>query len=217
MLEINLLPVREVRKRAEARQIVTQLVLVLILTLCGIAAIHTRLQGDMDRAEGRIQQMEKDIARFKPQLDQVEAFKKKKSELEKKIDVIDGLDRQRRGPVRLLAELADRIPQRAWLTSLESSGGTVKLKGESLDNELVALFLRDLGTSPSFQEVDLEGTKLGGAKGGLKLVAFEVRASLAGTKAPEAPARGGKAQAAKGRAGARGKAKAGGRQSADKG
>jgi type IV pilus assembly protein PilN len=191
MVEINLLPVREVRKRAEARQGVLQLALALILTLGSIGALQARLGDEMQSVQGRIQQMEKDIARFKPQLDQVEAFKKKKSELEKKIDVISGLDRARHGPVRLLAELTDRIPARVWLTSLETSGGTLKLKGESLDNELVALFLRDLGASPSFAETDLEGTKLGGQKSGLKLVSFEVKAALAGAKrAPEPAAAG---------------------------
>ena len=35
MVEINLLPVREVRKRAEARQSLMQLALVLVLTLGG--------------------------------------------------------------------------------------------------------------------------------------------------------------------------------------
>ena len=220
MLEINLLPVREVRKRAEARQIVLQLVLTLILTLCGIGALHARLGRDMERVEGRIHQMQKDIARFKPQLDQVEAFKKKKSELEKKIDVIDGLDRARHGPVRVMAELADRIPQRVWLTTIDTKDGAIKLQGESLDNELVALFLRDLGASPSFAEVDLEGTKLTSAKGGLKLVTFEVKAALAGAKrAPDAA--GGKAEAGKAQGKrVRGKAKAAdaGRQpAADKG
>ena len=182
MLEINLLPVREVRKRAEARQSLLQLALVLILTLCGIAAVHLQLREQMDRVAGRIQQMEKDIARFKPQIDQVEAFKKKKSELEKKIDVIDGLDRARGGPVRVMAELTDRIPQRVWITSLDTNGGTIKIQGESLDNELVALFLRDLGASEYFDDVDLEGTKLNTDKGGLKLVKFEMKAALVGPK-----------------------------------
>ena len=108
MLEINLLPVREVRKRAEARQVMGQLALTLILTFCGVGVMQARMSHEMSRTQSRIHQMEMDIARFKPQLDQVEAFKKKKSELEKKIDVIDSLDRQRRGPVRLMAELADR-------------------------------------------------------------------------------------------------------------
>jgi type IV pilus assembly protein PilN len=214
MLEINLLPVREVRKRAEARQIVLQLVLVLLLTVGGIGALHARHGREKERIEGRIQQMEKDIARFKPQLDQVEAFKKKKSELEKKIDVIDGLDRARRGPVRVMAELADRIPQRVWLTNIDTNGGMIKLQGESLDNELVALFLRDLGSSPSFAEVDLEGTKQSSAKGGLKLVSFEVKAALAGAKRAPDPA-GGKAAAGKAPANrARGKAKSAGRKPA---
>ena len=153
--------------------------------------------------------MDKDIAQFKPQLDQVEAFKKKKSELEKKIDVIDGLDRARSGPVRVMAELADRIPERVWITSLDTNGGTIKLQGESLDNELVALFLRDLGTSPYFVDVDLEGTKLNESKIGLKLVKFEVKAALAGAKpAPEAKGPAGKAPNQR----ARGKAKAAGAQ-----
>ncbi len=182
MLEINLLPVREVRKRAEARQSLLQLGLVLILTLVAITAVHLRLRDEMNRVAGRIQQMEKDIAQFKPQLDQVEAFKKKKSELEKKIDVIDGLDQARRGPVRLMAELADRIPQRVWVTSLEANGGALKLQGESLDNELVALFLRDLATSEYFDEIDLEGTKLSSEKGGLKLVKFDMKAALVSPK-----------------------------------
>jgi type IV pilus assembly protein PilN len=187
MLEINLLPVREVRKRAEARQSVMQLVLVMLLTCTGIGAFHARLRSEMNRVQGRIHQMEKDIAQFKPQLDQVEAFKKKKGELEKKIDVIDGLDRARRGPVRLMAELADRIPDRVWLTSLDTNGGMLKLQGESLDNELVALFLRDLGQSEYFDEVDLESTKVGADKGGLKTVRFDMKAALVSPEAAKAP------------------------------
>lgn len=187
MLEINLLPVREVRKRAEVRQTLVQLGLVMVLTVCALSAVHLQLYQEMDRVANRIQQMEKDIARFKPQLDQVEAFKKKKNELEKKIEVIDGLDRARRGPVRVMAELADRIPPRVWITSLDTNGGTIKLQGESLDNELVALFLRDLGASEYFDEVDLEGTKLNTDKGGLKLVKFDMKAALVSPK-PAQPA-----------------------------
>jgi type IV pilus assembly protein PilN len=204
MLEINLLPVREVRKRAEARQSLLQLALVILLTVSGMGVLHSRLRAERERVQARIQQMEKDIANFKPQLDQVEAFKKKKSELEKKIDVIDGLDRQRRGPVRVMAELADRIPERVWLTSLDTSGGTIKLQGESLDNELVALFLRDLGGSSYFADVDLEGTKLSAEKGGLKLVRFDVKASLAGPKAAPLPGEGKPAAAGPRPAGNRG-------------
>jgi len=187
MLQINLLPVREVRKRFETRQIVLQQLLVLILTGAAIGAFHARLSSRIERTQGRIHQMEKDIAQFKPQIEQVEGFKKKKKELEKKIDVIESLDRARRGPVRILAELSDRIPDRVWLTNLETNGSQVKLAGESLDNELVAIFVRNLGESKYFADVDLEGTKLAKQKKGLNLVHFDMKATLLGPKGEPAP------------------------------
>ena len=139
MLQINLLPLREARRRADVRQQLMQLVLVLLLTAGGIGLVHSRMQDDVAIATARVQQMENDIRQFQPQLDQVAKFRKKKAGLEKKLDVISGLDRARTGPVRVLSELAQRTPNRLWLTSLEADGSTLSMKGQSLDNELVAL------------------------------------------------------------------------------
>ena len=182
MLEINLLPVREARRKADLRQYMMQLVLMVIVTVCGIGLAHSRIGDQLERAQARVRQMQNDIDQFKPQLEQVEAFKKRKGELEKKIDVIDGLDKARTGPVRVLNELSTRTPDRLWLTSLSTKGRTISLQGQSLDNELVALFLRSLGDSEYFANVDLDSTKLGDDKGGLKLVTFEIRAEIVNPK-----------------------------------
>ena len=188
MLQINLLPVREARRQADMRQYLTQVALIVMLSLGAIALLHSRVLDQIERANSRVAQMQNDIDQFKPQLQQVAAFKRRKSELEKKIDVIDGLDRARNGPVRVLSELAQRTPDRLWLTSLVTKGGAITLKGQSLDNELVALFLRHLGESEYFAEVDLDSTKLGKDKSGLKLVTFAIRAQLVdpGSKDPAA-------------------------------
>lgn len=179
MLQINLLPVREARLKADLREYVMQLFLVLLVVSGGIGIVQSRLHDQLGNAKARVNQMDNDIRQFKPQLDQVAAFRKKKVSLEKKIDVIDGLDRARSGPVRVMTELAERTPDRLWLSSITTSGTSISLKGESLDNELVALFLKGLNESPSFDNVDLDNTKLGSAKrGGLKLVSFLIRAVI---------------------------------------
>ncbi len=178
MLEINLLPVREARRKADIRQQLMQLVFGLLITVGIIAIVHSRISDQIGDAETHVDQMEVDIAKFKPQLRQVASFKKRKAELLRKIDVIDDLDRARSGPVRVLAEISDLIPDRVWLTSMETKGSTVLLQGMSLDNELVALFLRGLGNSPMFTEIDLGGTKLGNNKSGLKLVKFNMKAQM---------------------------------------
>ena len=131
--------------------------------------------------------MQRDIDQYKPQLEQEAAYKKKKKALESKIGVIDELDRARSGPVRVLSELAARTPERLWLTSLATEGKTIVVAGQSLDNDLVALFLRSLGESPYFTEVDLDKTEMKGDSNGLRLMSFRIRAVLANPD-PNAPA-----------------------------
>jgi type IV pilus assembly protein PilN len=182
MIEINLLPVREARRKADLRELLMQLMLVLLLAGGLIALVHSRLGDDVDLASARVRQMEHDIEQFKPQLAQVAAFRKQKSKLEKKIDVIDGLDRARSGPVRILAELATRTPERLWLTSVVTQGNALTMKGESIDNEVVALFLRALDESQYFTDVDLESSVMSGERKGVRLVSFNVSAVLANPK-----------------------------------
>jgi type IV pilus assembly protein PilN len=188
MLEINLLPVREARRKADIRQQLMQLVLVLLLTVGALGFWHSRMADQITMSQTRVSQMQNDIKQFKPQLDQVAAFKVKKARLEKKIDVIEGLDRARSGPVHVLHEVATRIPQRLWLTGLDSKAGEIRMEGKSLDNELVALFLRGLGESKYFAKVDLDSTQIVDGRDGLKVVRFAIRAQIVNPEAQAAPA-----------------------------
>ena len=178
MIQINLLPVREAKRKADLKQHVLQLVLVLILVGAGIGYVHSRVKDQIDTAQSRVRQMENDIAMFKPQLDQVAAFRAKKAELQKKIDIIDGLDRARKGPVRVMDELATHTPERLWLEQVTTKGDSIEIAGQSLDNELVAVFLGALGDSPYFESVDLNSTELASGDGGLKVVKFKIQASM---------------------------------------
>jgi type IV pilus assembly protein PilN len=151
----------------------------LLLVLAAVGFTHSMISEKISNANVRIAQMERDIDQYKPQLEQVAAFRKKKKALEGKIGVIDELDRARSGPVRVLSELAARTPERLWLTSLVTEGKTIVMVGQSLDNDLVALFLRRLGESAHFTDVDLDKTEMKGDSKGLRLVTFKIRAVLA--------------------------------------
>ena len=185
MIEVNLLPVREARRAADLRQQLMQLLLVMLVVLGGIGFVHSEMNERVSLSKSRVAQMQRDIDQFKPQLEQVAAFRQKKAELEKKIGVIEELDRARSGPVRVMSELASQTPKRLWLVSVTTRGGRIKLKGESMDNELVAVFLRGLGDSKYFTNVDLDGTKLEGGSGDMRVVSFEINASIANPKSDD--------------------------------
>src|SRR5262245_15019789 len=192
MIQINLLPVREAKRKADVKQNVLELVLLMIVVIAAIGFVHAGLQSEINETQNRVIQMENDIATFKPQLDQVAAFRAKKAELQKKIDVINGLDRARKGPVRIMDELATHTPERLWLDTVSAKGERLELTGQSLDNELVAVFLGSLGDSPYFSDVDLNSTELGSGPEGLKVVKFKIQATIVVPQtaqgAPGAPA-----------------------------
>jgi type IV pilus assembly protein PilN len=178
MIEINLLPHREAKRVADLRENVAVLVLGLVV-IGGVGLfMNGQVEGEMERARQTVQQMESEIARYKPQEAKVEEFKAKKAQLEDKLDVIDGLDAARTGPVRVLEQLANHTPERLWLTSLSTDSGQIKLKGNSLDNGVVADFLRGLNSSSYFVNVDLVKTGRGSTVGGVRLVQFEITADL---------------------------------------
>jgi type IV pilus assembly protein PilN len=188
MIQINLLPVREAKRKADVRQHVLELVFALIVVGAVIGFLHTDLTKNLETSHNRITQMQNDIEKFKPQLDQVAAFRAKKAELQKKIDVIAGLDRARKGPVRIMDELATHTPERLWLDSVSTKGTTLELTGQSLDNELVAVFLGSLGDSPYFENVDLNSTELGDGPDGLKVVKFKIQATMVAPQTAQAEA-----------------------------
>ena len=177
MIEINLLPVREAKKKAEVQQ---QLLLmgVTLLGAIGVAtAVEWNVRQRITEAASHATQLENQINQFKPQLAQVEAYRKTRQEIEQKLDVIESLERARSGPVRILDELATHTPERLWLTQLETNGAEITFQGMSLDNDFVALFLTALNESAYFANVELESTELK-EEDGLKLNSFTVNAQL---------------------------------------
>jgi type IV pilus assembly protein PilN len=178
MLELNLLPVREARRQEALRQLAMQGVFVLMIVGAGIGFVQSGISSEITLSNSRVHQMQRDIDQYKPQLEQVEEFRKTKKVLKRKIEVIEDLDLARSGPVRILSELGERVPDRLWLSELTTKGKVVMMKGSSLDNDIVALFLRQLDDSKYFDEVDLDQTEFGQASGDLRLVKFSIRAVL---------------------------------------
>jgi type IV pilus assembly protein PilN len=185
MITINLLPHREARRVAELRQTVALLVLGLVILVGAIWFVNKSVKDSQMMAEAAVRQLETDIERYGPEEKQVASFKQKKSELEDKLDVIRNLDAARSGPVRLLDELAKSVPERLWLTKLETEGTSITLEGQSLDTGVVADFLRSLNASAYFDLVDLERTVSGAEREGVRLVMFVIRAQLINPDAEE--------------------------------
>jgi type IV pilus assembly protein PilN len=196
MIEINLLPVREEKRKADVRQFAAMLGAAFAGSVLLAGAVHTKLIADVVSTRSSLAQLQKQIDAFGPQLEQVERYRATKQAIESKLEVIGRLDRSRSGPLHILDELSTNSPERLWLTKLKAEGGKITVTGMSLDNELVALFMTALGDSPYFDNVELKETEAQEVDG-LRLNQFAVSATITtpgdpGPAAPAAPAAPGK-------------------------
>ncbi len=177
MIQINLLPVREERRKANLRQLGILLGATLVGAVALTTAYHLKLKGDVAGAKKALARTQAEIDRLKPQLEQVEHYRETKKQIERKLEVIARLDRSRSGPVHVLDELAVHSPERLWITRLSAKGETITIEGMSLDNELVALFMTALSESPYFGNVELQETRAAEVEG-LKLNQFRLEAMI---------------------------------------
>ena len=161
MLRINLLPIRQLKKRAKAKnQIIIFCAVfvsfVVILGLVSLIQIHK-----IASIESSIAELNKEQKRLAPEIAAVEKLKKDKQELERKISIIRKLKEDSSLTVHILDEVANIVDNsRMWLTSLSQQGNVLALTGTALDNQTVADFMDKLKTSPFIQNVELSNSSL---------------------------------------------------------
>ena len=116
----------------------------------GIMALilHSRSKS-LDEEIARAQE---EVARLKSIIDEVKGYEDKKASLEAKIQLINNLKNNQKGPVRLMDEISRALPDLVWLSELTVSGDQVSLRGRTLSPNAVATYLENLKKSPFFAE-----------------------------------------------------------------
>lgn len=190
MIRINLVPQDEARRQAARQrdQQIAGLVAVVLVAIIAVAEVWTRRDADAVQAEADGYQAQ--LAELTKKYQENVLLERKRKALESKLKTIDVLERQTRGPVRVLADLGDATPEKLWLTEMREAGGAATLSGRGLDNQTVALFMRNLEDSPYFANVELVETKQV-EDGKAKLKQFAIRSSViyAGRHPKPAPAK----------------------------
>jgi len=105
--------------------------------------------------QAQINAAQEEYQRLLPIIEQVKKFKARKEQLEKKLNLINELRANQEGPVHLLDELADLVPDLLWLDNMNIKGSTMEIRGKALSPNAVAEFLQRLDDSPYFSEPSL--------------------------------------------------------------
>ncbi len=187
MIRINLLSAREAEDEAGRRRderIVVVGAVALVAVLLG-AELTSRLRLVPIRAQS--ERLTKEVAALEEKTKELNALEAQRGELEEKLKTIAQLEARKVGPVQVLANLSDAAPEELWLLEFTESGGLGTVSGLALDNQTIAAFMRNLGSSAYFSNVDLVETTQS-EQDGVPLKRFIINARLSYTGKPLPPA-----------------------------
>lgn len=166
MVHINLLPVRQIKKKIRARNRLIGLGITLLAVLAVLGLVALALGFKVDELNGSIARLTQEKAKYQTTINQIEQLKKDRALLETKLNTISELKKGSQLSVRVMDELATLTPSnRLWLNSMSFNGTVLRISGIGLDNATIADFMETLVTSPYFASAELSGTSTTAVEG----------------------------------------------------
>lgn len=161
MLKINLLPIRQLKKRAKARSQIAAGIVIFISVLVLLGLVGILQAGRITTLNDEIAVKTKEKKSFDKVIQELADLEKKRLDLNNKIQIINKLKSDSSLTVHVLDEVSNIVDNnRMWLTSLNQRGGSLKLTGYALDNQTVAQFMDELKVSPYITSVSLNNSSL---------------------------------------------------------
>ncbi len=154
MIRINLLPYLEDRiKKANRRKAAIFLIGVFALGII-LFFINSLLIGTIEKLDADIASTQQELNNYKKILAEIANIKKELGTLNKKINVIKELERNRTEPVILLTNMSElMIPKRMWLTKFEEKDKNINIAGIALDYPTISTYMEQL--QRKFSDVQL--------------------------------------------------------------
>ncbi len=160
MIRINLLPKDEVPRSVQIKlppvaSFIPVFVAIGLLALCVVLGVLQH--GQVVKLQKEIEVAKEEAQRLAPQIARIKQLTKERDEVDKRLDAITMLDKNRYFRVRLMSELSRHMPENTWLTLYEEVGNTsLRLEGITFSNFLIADFMRDQITSDNYRAIDLD-------------------------------------------------------------
>jgi type IV pilus assembly protein PilN len=173
MIRINLLPVKAAQKKVQLRNQLIVVAVTVLLVVGGCFAVYSSIQSDIKDVKKSISKNNAEIKKLKKKIGEVDKYKKLQEELKNKLDVLASLKEAKSGPVHLMDELIEALPDKLWITEFKEKNGAITIEGVGLSEDDVAEFMTKLEASPYYKSVKLKVTKQKKASG-LKLQNFDL-------------------------------------------
>lgn len=148
MIRINLLPHREIKRKARQQQFAALSGIALFLGILTVGAVHLMITGKIEHQESRNTYMTNQIAVLDKQIDEIKKIRAQTQALLARKQVVETLQDNRSDVVHLLDQLVRLLPDGVYLQKIKQTNQVINLAGYAQSNARVSTLMRKLESSP---------------------------------------------------------------------
>ncbi|MCK5436347.1 MAG: PilN domain-containing protein [Nitrosomonadaceae bacterium] len=177
MIRLNLLPHRELKRKARQQQFAVLAGITFFLGLLTVGMVHIMITGQIEHQESRNDYMKNQIAILDKQIDEIKQIRAQTQALLARKKVVETLQDNRSDVVHLLDQLVRLLPDGVYLRSIKQTNQTINLTGYAQSNARVSTLMRKLESSPWLglpSLVEIKASKVNNAR----LNAFSLNVTL---------------------------------------
>jgi len=158
-IKINLLPWREELREQRKREFLNVLVGVIVLAGVIIFGVDRYYNWSIDTQKERNAYISKKIDVLEERIAEIKLLKQKRNELLSRMKVIQDLQGNRPVIVRMFDELARRLADRVFFTSVQLQNKELKIQGVAESNNRISSQLRNFEESEWFADPNVTEIK----------------------------------------------------------
>jgi len=128
------------------------IVVFLVIGLLAAGGYWWYYKGKLAQKEETVQQKTDEAKKLEGIIKEVETYQRRKDSLQQRIDLINQLKQNQKGPVRIMDQISKDLPDLVWLDAMDISGGRIALNGRGLNPNAIALFIENIKRDPYFEE-----------------------------------------------------------------
>ena len=154
---INLLPWRDIARRQQDRKILGISAALWMATVVAVGLTWMWMNSRIDNQTDRNKFLETKIAEVEDEIDEINEIRKQKDDLIARMEIIQQLQGQRPQIVHTFHEVATRIPDGVFLTSMKQVGqNQLVIEGRAESNARVSALMRRMDRSEYFNNPRLD-------------------------------------------------------------
>ncbi len=110
------------------------------------------VQRKLDERDEQVRTRRQDAERLETIIKDVAAYQEQKDNLQKRIDLINQLKQNQKGPVRVMDRISQDLPDLVWLDNMAMAATKITLSGRGLNPNAIANFVANIKNDPYFEE-----------------------------------------------------------------